>query len=87
MIKIKFLLAALLMTSITMAQESRPWFQDGPVHFPTPNPKARALPLIMVKGNKFINSKGDTILFRGLAIADPTKLNVRNIGVKNTSKG
>ena len=62
------------MTSITMAQESRPWFQDSPVHFPTPNPKARALPLIMVKGNKFINSKGDTILFRGLAIADPDKI-------------
>jgi hypothetical protein len=74
MIRIKFLLAALLMTSITMAQESRPWFQDSPVHFPTPNPKARALPLIMVKGNKFINSKGDTILFRGLAIADPDKI-------------
>jgi aryl-phospho-beta-D-glucosidase BglC (GH1 family) len=28
----------------------------------------------MVKGNKFINSKGDTILFRGLAISDPDKI-------------
>jgi hypothetical protein len=27
-----------------------------------------------VKGNKFINSQGDTIIFRGLAISDPDKL-------------
>ncbi len=57
-----------------VAQEPRPWFQDVPWHFPTPNPTAKVLPLIMVKGNKFINSKGDTVLFRGLAISDPDKI-------------
>lgn len=56
------------------AQESRPWFQDGPFRFPAPNPKARLLPLIKVEGNKFVNSKGDTILFRGLSISDPDKI-------------
>ncbi len=32
------------------------------------------LPLIMVRGNRFVNSLGDTILFEGLSIADPTKI-------------
>jgi endoglucanase len=68
-----FLVAVVCVQQIA-AQESRPWFQDGPRHFPKPNSKARVLPLIMVKGNKFINSKGDTILFRGLAISDPDKI-------------
>ena len=68
------LLLAVVCFQQIAAQESKPWFQDGPGHFPKQNPKARVLPLIMVKGNKFINSKGDTILFRGLAISDPDKI-------------
>ena len=36
------------------------------------NPKK--LPLIKVKGNRFVNEIGDTILFRGVAIADPDKI-------------
>ncbi len=35
---------------------------------------ADALPLIRVEGNRLVSSKGDTILFRGLSIADPDKL-------------
>lgn len=57
-----------------VAQESKPWFKDGPRHWPTPNPKAKVLPLIKVHGNRFVNSKGDTILFRGMAISDPDKI-------------
>ncbi|MCJ7449094.1 MAG: glycoside hydrolase family 5 protein [Bacteroidales bacterium] len=56
------------------AQESRPWYQDGPWRFPAPNPKAKVLPLIKVDGNKLINSKGDTLLLRGLSISDPDKI-------------
>ena len=56
------------------AQETRPWFQDGPSIFPKPNPKARVLPLIKVEGNKFVNPDGKTILFRGLSISDPDKI-------------
>ena len=52
-----------------IGQDSKPWYQDGPWIRPTPNPKAKILPLIKVVGNKFVNSKGDTILFRGLAIS------------------
>ena len=55
-------------------QEVKPWFQDGPWRMPKNNPKAKVLPLIKVVGNKFVNQKGDTILFRGLSISDPDKI-------------
>jgi len=35
---------------------------------------AQKLPLISVKGNKFVDPDGKTILFRGLSISDPDKL-------------
>ena len=35
---------------------------------------AKKLPLISVKGNKFVNANGDTILFRGLSISDPDRI-------------
>jgi len=55
-------------------QETRPWFQDGPFRFPKPNPKAKVLPLIKVEGNKFVNPEGQAMLFRGLSISDPDKI-------------
>jgi len=69
-----FLLAAFLVTAASNAQEAIPWFQDRPWQFPKANPKAKTLPFITVKGNMFINSSGDTILFRGLSISDPDKI-------------
>jgi endoglucanase len=56
------------------AQEQKPWFQDGPWKRPVPNPKAKLLSLIRVEGNKFVNKDGKTILFRGLSISDPDKI-------------
>jgi len=52
------------------------WWQqsDGSWRRPEANPKAKALPLVSVKGNKFVNPTGETMLFRGLSIADPDKL-------------
>ncbi len=56
------------------------------------NPNAKLLSLISVKGNRFIDSNGNTILFRGVSIADPDKIeheghwnktlfeNVKNMG-------
>ncbi len=38
---------------------------------PTPNPKAELLPLISVKGNRFVDPSGAPMLFRGVSIADP----------------
>jgi hypothetical protein len=68
------LLAALMISRLLSSQEARPWYQDGPWHPPVVNPKAKLLPLIKVKGNKFVNAKGDTLLFRGLSISDPDKI-------------
>jgi hypothetical protein len=50
------------------------WWNDPPPPQPKKNPKAKSLPLIHVYKNKFVNAKGDTILFRGLSISDPDKI-------------
>ncbi|NQT25711.1 cellulase family glycosylhydrolase [candidate division KSB1 bacterium] len=55
-------------------EEPRKWWQGGMWRRPKPNPQKTILPLITVQGNKFVNAEGDTILFRGLAISDPDKL-------------
>jgi endoglucanase len=68
------LLIAVMCIQTVSAQETRPWFQDGPFRFPKPDPKAKILPLIKVEGNKFVNSEGKTMLFRGLSISDPDKI-------------
>jgi endoglucanase len=75
-----FLSLFLLLTAITGAQQVRnsklfDWDNNFDVeHRPVDNPNAKKLPLIKVKGNSFVNEKGDTILFRGVAIADPDKI-------------
>ncbi len=56
------------------AQESKPWYQDVPYRNPQPNPKAKELKLIKVSGSKFQDSDGKTILFRGVSISDPDKI-------------
>ena len=38
------------------------------------NPKAALLPRISVKGNRFVDPAGAPVLFRGLSIADPDKI-------------
>ena len=50
------------------------------------NQRAKSLPLIHVYKNKFVNAKGDTILFRGLSIADPDKIERQGIGANNCLK-
>jgi hypothetical protein len=39
-----------------------------------PNPNAKKMPLISVKGNHFVDPQGNAVLFRGLSIADPDKI-------------
>jgi endoglucanase len=53
---------------------AQPWWKAGFREWPKPNPLAKKLPLIRVSGNRFVNAAGDTILFRGLSISDPDKL-------------
>ncbi len=72
--------AVFIMMQFALAQQSNKesgLYDWGPSHDftrPLKSPNATKLPLIKVKGNKFINATGDTVLFRGLAIADPDKI-------------
>jgi endoglucanase len=68
------MLAVIMFLSDLSAQNARPWFQDSPWNPPVVNPKAKALPLIRVQGNKFVTPDGKTILFRGMSISDPDKI-------------
>jgi aryl-phospho-beta-D-glucosidase BglC (GH1 family) len=52
----------------------RDWWNETYMDFPKPNPQAKSLARILVKGNTFINEKGEKILFRGVAISDPDKI-------------
>jgi len=59
------------------AQEKKPyhaWWNEGFGRMPRNNPSAKKLPLIQVKGNKFVDAEGKTVLFRGLSISDPDKI-------------
>ena len=38
------------------------------------NPAARKLPLIKVIGNRLVSTNGEPVLFRGVSISDPDKL-------------
>jgi endoglucanase len=73
-----FLIVILVMTFFSVissfAQDKKPWFQDGSWRRPVTNPKAKILPLIRVEGNHFVNPEGKTVLFRGLSISDPDKI-------------
>jgi endoglucanase len=56
------------------ASEKKPWYEGGSWSGRQENPLVKKMPLIRVEGNRFISSEGDTILFRGLAISDPDKI-------------
>lgn len=69
-----FLLAAFVCLSCVNAQNTKPWFQDEPMKQMQPNPKLKVLPLIKVQGNRFVDPQGKVVLFRGIAISDPDKV-------------
>ncbi|MBN1695603.1 cellulase family glycosylhydrolase [candidate division WOR-3 bacterium] len=50
------------------------WWNQPYPRKPAENPDAKKLPLISVKENEFVNPQGKQIMFRGLAISDPDKL-------------
>ncbi len=50
------------------------WWQDGYPSSHSKDPNAKLLSLISVKGNRFVNANGDAVLFRGVSIADPDKI-------------
>jgi endoglucanase len=50
------------------------WWNQPPREKPAENPHKKELPLIGVKGNEFVDSKGKAVIFRGLATSDADKL-------------
>jgi hypothetical protein len=56
------------------AAPHRHWWNQPSPAAPARNPNAKALPLISVRGNRFVDPQGNAVLFRGLSIADPDKI-------------
>ena len=61
----------------TAAKRTHFWWQDRAVGGQPYRANAKKMPLISVKGNHFEDPQGNTIVFRGLAISDPDKLEMQ----------
>jgi endoglucanase len=72
--RLALMLGLLVCTAPGQALQNRGWWNEGYRPMTAKSPKATLLPRIRVYKNKFVNTNGDTILFRGLSIADPDKL-------------
>jgi len=71
---ILLILFLLMQFGLSQEQSNQDWWKSYQFIRPYKSETTNKLPLISVSGNKFKNTKGDTILFRGLAISDPDKL-------------
>lgn len=71
-----FLIILLIQIQFANAQQPKyhAWWNEQYLNKPYESPNNKKLPLIKVKGNRFVSEKGDTILFRGLSISDPDKI-------------
>jgi len=67
------LVVALSAQRLAAAETAAPVREDMTVAR-VPDPKAKVLPLISVKQNRFVDASGAPVLFRGMSIADPDKL-------------
>ena len=63
-----------LHTSMAQAKPFHAWWNDQNAGAPLQSPASKALPLVSVKGTRFVVASGDTVVFRGLAISDPDKI-------------
>lgn len=68
------LLTSFIAATTLTAQQAAPWYFGEPTAKAEPDPKAKSLPRIMVRGNKFVTDDGKSVLFRGLSISDPDKI-------------
>jgi aryl-phospho-beta-D-glucosidase BglC (GH1 family) len=68
------LAGALLAQSQPAAGQLSPWWRERAPGAQRYTANAKKLPLIAVKGNHFVDPDGKTVLFRGLAISDPDKI-------------
>ena len=82
-------LALLCLHTSALAQNTNPpaqtnpsnrlhvWWRDGAPGQRPYTVDNKKMPLISVKGNKFVDPDGNTVLFRGMAISDPDKLEMQ----------
>lgn len=68
------LIPAVFAQPTTDQKDYHAWWNEGFFRQPQNNPLAKKLPLIQVKGNQLVNPAGETVLFRGLSISDPDKI-------------
>jgi endoglucanase len=68
-----FLIAALIPATV-LAQRAPEWWRQPAAGLQRYGAGAKKLPLIAVKGNKFTDPQGNPIVFRGLSISDPDKI-------------
>jgi len=78
------LLIVFCSTRFCYAQDTRPWYDGEPRQHHEPNPKAKILPVIKVQGNMFVDPQGNSVLFRGIAISDPDKIERQGHWNKNS---
>jgi endoglucanase len=73
--KIRTILITIFTLALSLqAQDSHPWWHD---QYGRRMPfEGDQLPLIRVEGNKFVDPEGNPVLFRGLSISDPDKVEI-----------
>jgi endoglucanase len=71
-------LLLLLGTAITLSSaqsgDYHAWWNDQHPGAAVTGPARTTLPLIHVNGSQFVDEKGDTVIFHGMAISDPDKV-------------
>jgi len=60
-----------------VAKRLHAWWRDAAPGQRPYTANSKQMPLISVKGNKFVDPNGNTVLFRGLSISDPDKLELQ----------
>lgn len=63
--------------STNAPKRSHTWWQDYAPGQRAYTANSKQMPLISVKGNKFVDPNGKAVLFRGLSISDPDKLEMQ----------
>jgi hypothetical protein len=74
---ILFAMSALAQTANPPAAPGNDWWHAAYPTQPLNSPNAKKLPLISVSGNRFVDPAGKPVLFRGVNIADPDKIDTQ----------
>ncbi len=64
-------------TNTTVMTRPHPWWRGGGPWLRPYAVKSKSMGLISVKGNKFVDASGNPVLFRGVSLSDPDKLEMQ----------